>query len=166
MQFVAPDKLRSPHIRVLAAWYEAARPGDGWPPRDAFRPESLPPATLPHLGMVDIEPDPFRVFYRVLGSVVTDSFGGGAVQMRYLDELDWPQQADLEAIWRRTHAEAGPRYLQGSQRIEGIAIFFEACALPLGALSDPVRRYVIAEDYLDGRAWRQAIAKRGYRLDE
>lgn len=166
MESVSPDRLESPHLRVLASWYQSARSGDAWPPRDAFRPELLAPATLPHLGLVEVEPQPFRVLYRLLGSVLTASMGGASVRQRYLDELDWPQRDELQALWRHAYDLAEPRYLRGSQVICGTTLAFESCALPLGSPGDATRRYLVGEDYLDTEAWRRAVAQRGYRLGE
>lgn len=164
MQIVSPDSLESPHVLAIARWYRGARQGTDWPPRAAFRPEALPPATLPHIGLVDVEPEPFRVFYRVLGESITVGLGGSSVRMRYLDELDWPQRDDLIALWRQTYEEAGPHFLRGTQTIGSHSFVFESCALPLGESSDAVRRYLVCEDYLDTEAWRQAVAQRRYRL--
>ncbi len=163
MEFVTPESLESPHLRALSRWYAKARQGEAWPPRDAFRPELLPPATLTHIGLVEVEPEPFRVLYRVLGETLTEGFGETSVRMRYLDETDWPQRADLEALWRRAYAEARPTWLRGSQTIGGVAVVYEGCALPVGEPAQPTRRYVIGEDYLNTEAWRQAVARRGYR---
>ncbi|MEX2631040.1 MAG: hypothetical protein WD341_13980 [Tistlia sp.] len=156
---VEPGALESPHLRALVAWYEDARGADGgWPPRDAFRPEALPPATLPHVGMVEIEPEPFRVLYRVLGSALTALIGGQAVSLRYLDELDWPQRAYFETTWRDAYAQPTPLFLRGLQTIREISFDFEFCALPIGTPTDSRRRYIIGEDYLDLEAWRRAAA--------
>lgn len=165
MQSVTADSLHSPHLRALVAWYESARTGDGWPPRAAFRPESLAPATLPHLGLVEVEPQPFRVLYRVLGAALTASMGERVVRMRYLDELDWPQRDELEALWRHAYAAAAPQYLRGTQSVDGISFDFESCALPIGSPDDPARRYVVGEDYLDTEAWHRAVARRRYRFE-
>jgi hypothetical protein len=139
MESVSPDRLESPHLRALAHWYQGARSGDEWPPRDAFRPEALAPATLPHLGLVEVEPQPFRVLYRVLGSVLTASMGGAPVRLRYLDELDWPQRDELQALWRHAYDLAEPRYLRGRHAVGETILVFESCALPLGSPQDATR---------------------------
>lgn len=167
MKFVPVQALRSEIGRGLWRWYVAQVPeaeiqASVWPARDSFRPEDLPARILPHLGVVDVERDPFRVYYRLIGSSIAASLGRSHIQ-GYLDEMDLPQGDDLMALYRHTLEVNRPVFLSGAQQIDGQEFTYEGGALPLGAPADPVRRYIIFEDYLQTDAWRSALRQRRYR---
>ena len=67
------EQLGSPVGRALWQWYASNKQGGTWPPKEAFRPEHLPARVLPHVGLVDVEREPFRVFYRLVGTAIRAS---------------------------------------------------------------------------------------------
>lgn len=163
MHFVAAESLRSDVGRALWQWY--CSHGGGWPSRQAFRPEEMPARYLPRLGLVDVERDPFRVYYRLVGSTIAASFGRQHIQ-GYLDTLGLKQEAELTALYRRTLAAGGPLFLSGVQCVDDKEFVYEGGALPLGAPDDAVRRFLIFEDYLGSDAWQSVLRHRHYRPDE
>jgi hypothetical protein len=166
MRFVPVEAMRSRVCDALWRWYEnAGGSHDSWPPRSAFRPEDLPGRVLPHLGVVDVERDPFRVYYRLLGSAIADSLGRTNLR-GYLDEMGLPQEAEVAELYRYALQANRPLFLAGDQVIDGQAFTYEGGALPLGAPDDPRRRFIIFEDYLNSEAWRSALRRRRYRPDE
>jgi hypothetical protein len=114
--------------------------------------------------VVDVERDPFRVYYRLAGSAIASSLGRRDIQ-GYLDELGLPQEAELTELYRRTVEADGPAFLSGVQRLDGEEFTYEGGALPLGAPDDPVRRFIIFEDYMQTETWRGAVRGRHYRPD-
>lgn len=166
MRFVPVESLRSGACHALWRWYVQEGGGnDRWPARDSFRPEDLPGRVLPHLGVVDVEREPFRVYYRLLGSVIAESLAPGKRQ-GYLEELGLPQEAELMELYRTTLQANRPLFLAGEQTIDGQTFTYEGGALPLGTPDDPVRRFIIFEDYLETEAWRGALRQRRYRVDD
>lgn len=162
MKFIAVDSILSEVGRALWQWYSAETKGGVWPAKDAFRPEALPARVLPNLGVVDVEREPFRVCYRLVGSVIAQSLGRQHVQ-GYLDALALPQEEELLALYRHTVAENRPLFLSGQQQIDGQVFTYEGGALPLGAPADAVRRFIIFEGFPDTEAWRGAVRLRRYR---
>src|SRR5690606_35859740 len=55
------------------------------PSRALFDPMAIP-ALLPHIYLVDLEPDPFRVRYRLTGTK-SDEWNGFNITGRYIDEF-------------------------------------------------------------------------------
>ena len=164
MKFVSVEQLGSPVGRALWQWYASNKRGGDWPPKEAFRPEHLPARALPHVGLVDVEREPFRVFYRLVGTAIAESFGRTRMQ-GYLDALDLPQEEELDTLYRHTLSANRPLFLSGVQRIDGQEFAYEGGALPLGEPEDAVRRFLIFEDYLNSEAWRSALRRRRYRPD-
>lgn len=162
MEFVEADALASAKLQDLVGWYRARCGDDGaWPARDAFRPETLPPAVLPHIGRVDVESAPFRIYYRAIGSVIADSIGTD-ISGCYLDETGIPQAADVTEWYRLAVAAPGGVFVRGEQTVEGQAFVYEGCCLPLGEPADEPRAFVIGEDFLNTEAWRSALHRRRY----
>lgn len=164
MKFVSVEQLRSAVGHALWQWYAAHKRGAAWPPKEAFLPEYLPARALPHVGLVDVERAPFRVYYRLVGTAIAESFGRSSMQ-GYLDTLNLPQAEELDTLYRHFLSANRPLFLAGVQRIDGQAFAYEGGALPLGDPQDPVRRFLIFEDYLNSEAWRAALRGRRYRPD-
>ena len=165
MKFVPVDALRTEACRALWQWYFSQSHGEEvWPPRDSFRPEDMPARVLPHLGVVDVERAPFRVLYRLVGSHIAESLGRSLIQ-GYLDTLGLPQEEELNALYRFALQANRPLFLAGDQVVDGQAFTYEGGALPLGMPEDPVRRFLIFEDYLQTDTWRSALRQRRYTTD-
>ena len=113
MRFVSADSMRSTACHALWRWYLGEGGSDAaWPPRLAFRPEDMPARVLPHLGVVDVEREPVRVYYRLIGSVIAESLGRTHIQ-GYLDELNLPQEADVLELYRYALRVNRPLFLTG-----------------------------------------------------
>lgn len=160
-RLVEAQAIQSEPLQQVIRWYRGLSSGTGWPPIAAFRPETLPPGALPHIGRVDVELSPLRVFYRALGSTICQSIGQD-VSHQYLDELAIPQQKDLEQ-WYQTAVDApGPLFVRFAQVVDGESFTYEGMCLPFGTRTDDPRAFVIAEDYLQTRSWRTAVRRRRY----
>jgi hypothetical protein len=116
---------------------------------------------LPHIGRVDVELDPFRVFFRAAGGRISESLGV-ELSGRYLDELGTPQAAEVAEWYRLAVAAPGPLYARGEQTVERLTFTYEGCCLPLGSADESPRAFVIGEDYLDAQAWNEALRRRRY----
>jgi hypothetical protein len=95
---IAPFKrehLRSPHIIRLADYWDAKRGTRRIPDRGDFDLDDLR-SVLPYMIVVDIEPQPFRVFYRLAGTKVVE-MNGLELKGLYLDELTGDQADFIES---------------------------------------------------------------------
>ena len=160
-RLVEADAIQSGPLRQVIRWYRGASSAGDWPPISAFRPEALPPTALPHVGRVDVELKPFRVFYRALGGAICQSVGM-EISRQYLDELDFPQKAELEQWFRTAVAAPGPLFVRSPQTVEGEHFIYEGMGLPLGRRTDDPRAFLIAEDFLEISTWRLSVQRRRY----
>ena len=161
MEIVDRASFRSTRLIALIDWYAARSTADAWPPRSAFRPETMQPGVLPHVARVDVELAPFRVFYRAVGSVINESIGF-ELSGKYLDTLDIPQAADLAYWYRFALDSPGPVLVRGEQTVDGEAFIYEGCCLPFGTATDDPRAFVVGEDFLNTQTWRTAVRRRRY----
>jgi hypothetical protein len=83
--WTAIEHNRSQKVRALHAWWLAHRGASGLPDRRDLDPAALR-ALLPNLFIADIEPAPFRVRYRLVGTKAVQVTGFD-ITGRYLDEL-------------------------------------------------------------------------------
>jgi len=79
------EQNRSPMVRMLHAWWLAHRGAHGIPDRRDLDPAALR-AILPNLFITDVEPQPFRIRYRLVGTKAVRTIGFD-ITGRYLDEL-------------------------------------------------------------------------------
>ena len=79
-----PDDVRSDMVRSMLQWWLAKSGGD-IPDRDDLDPADLKPL-LPNILISDVEHDPFRIRYRLVGTRAREATGFNIVG-RYLDEL-------------------------------------------------------------------------------
>jgi hypothetical protein len=117
------------------------------PARGDIDPAEIKPL-LPYLLIVDLEAEPFRVRYRLLGTkVVAES--GNDFTGRYLDEM---QPGDTENEWeicyRLVWREKRPVFGSTTVPTLGGATFdYEFGIYPLGADGETVTQCVSIEDY-------------------
>src|SRR3546814_17853128 len=132
MKFVPVEAMRSEVGRALWQWYGAQGDDGAWPPKQSFRPEELPARILPSLGLVDVEREPFRIYYRLVGSDIAASFGRRHIQ-GYLDTLGLGEEEDPVDPDRNTLAATRPLFLAGVTPLHGQALTSDRGVLPPGA---------------------------------
>lgn len=144
--FDAADS-KSQLVHVLNAWWNDNRGDRDLPDRDALDPCDLKPL-LPHLLISDAEHDPFRVRYRLVGTMVADVTGFNFTG-RYLDELI---SADPAEPWMEHYraAYSNARPLFGSAYLVTASetmLSYEFGIFPLRNGRDAVEQFIGIEDY-------------------
>jgi hypothetical protein len=146
--FRDPENARSAKIRALFAYWQKLR-RDGRPgQRTSFDPTEVP-KLLSSLLLGDIEVDPFRVFFRLVGTRVAD-FSRLDFSGYYLDALDYKGRDSIEWLdcYRRLHATGVG--LVGFNRVtweDDQPMEYEFAVLPLARDGDPYGSFVAIEDY-------------------
>jgi hypothetical protein len=105
-------RTRDPSIRALIDYWLQIHPGDRLPGRRHLDPADIP-ELLPGIVLTDIERDPFRIRFRLVGTKVGEAFGEEFTG-RYLDEAvpDW--ETSFIYLHRKVVAETGmPHYWYG-----------------------------------------------------
>lgn len=144
-----PGLVESRRIAALAAHWRRLKGQRPVPLRDDLDPAAIK-ELLPYVMLVDLEPEPFRVRYRLVGTeVVTWSkfdFTG-----LYLDELTF---ADLEesdvftAGYRSMQASGLPHYARiRTFRLGERTLYYEAALLPLSSDGTTIDKALAIEDY-------------------
>lgn len=82
------DQIESPRIRQLFAYWQSRCRGGGLPRRADIDPADIP-QLMPNILIVDIEYEPFRVRYRLVGTQIVETTGFEFTG-RYLDEIILP----------------------------------------------------------------------------
>jgi hypothetical protein len=152
--FLHVEQAKSPKIRLLFDYWRRLH-RDGKPGlRTSFDPVEVP-SLLSSLLLGDIESDPFRVFFRLIGTAVAE-FSRLDFSGYYLDALDYKDRDSIE--WRdcylRIHTTAVG--LVGFNRVvwpDDTVKSYEFAILPLSRDDHPAGSFVSLEDYdgLDAR---------------
>jgi len=140
---------RSPMVRMLHAWWLAHRGAHGIPDRRDLDPAALR-VLLPNLFITDIEPEPFRVRYRLVGTKAVRTIGFD-ITGRYLDEL---LAATPEVPWldyyKTVYDSRMP--LLGAVEVSaqsGGTFAYEFGLFPLAQGGAKVAQIAAVEDYFD-----------------
>ena len=164
--FRIEDELRSDMVRSVHRWWLGKSAGDV-PDRAAFDPVEFKDL-LPNLFLADLEPEPFRVRYRLMGTRAVEATGMD-VTGRYLDEL---MPSDIEEPWmdhyRRVFATRRP--MLGWTEVpttSGSRFTYEFGLFPLRNGGTGITQVLAIEDYFDLTStllelveWRDACALR------
>ncbi len=134
-------ECRDPRLLALRDYWDGKRAGRAMPPRSCIRPEEIP-HLLPHVILVDIEAEPFRLRYRLIGTGITETMGRNSTG-RYYDELYGPELLEnINASFRELIRRKIPLRTYGEAFYSDKNIYgYETINLPLspdGARVDKV----------------------------
>ncbi len=141
------EQMKSEMVRTLHGWWISARRANGLPCRDDFDPAQCK-ALLPNLVVSDVEQDPFRVRYRLVGTRVV-AFTGYEFTGRYADEFRPAEVADYwQGCYRASHATQRPVFGSVTEPTRSGGEFtFEFGIFPLSLSGDGVEQFICVEDY-------------------
>lgn len=148
--FTDPAQARMPSTQALFAyWHDSCR--DGIPlKRNEIDPLALRDI-LPLLLLGDIEPEPFRVLFRLIGTGVAD-FSRQDFSGQYLDELIYGERdsIDWSLCYRFVHtARTGIIGTNELHYADGRITSYEFAIFPLSRGDDPAGSFIAIEAYDD-----------------
>jgi len=141
------DLIRSPMVRSLHSWWLANRGPGGLPDRSKFDPTEHK-NILANMMISELEPDPFRVRYRLVGTRVASTTGFDFTG-RYLDELLGPQAPEPWIEYYMEIARTGAPLL-GTVREPtryGGDFSYEFGIFPIAKGGNAVAQFMSVEDY-------------------
>jgi hypothetical protein len=147
-RYTNPAQIRSELVRSLFDWWNAHR-GDDIPDRADLDPNDLK-KLLPNLLISDVEQDPLRIRYRLVGTKVAEATGLNFTGM-YLDQL---MPVDPEEPWmndyRSAFATRQPIYgISTVQMPVGATYVYEFGIFPLRNGGSSIAQFLGIEDYFD-----------------
>jgi hypothetical protein len=146
--YQSDNEVRSAKVRSLQRWWrENAR--DGIPDRANFQPFEFT-QLLPYLLIADVEHDPFRIRYRLVGTKVVEATGLNLTGL-YLDELD-PTVEDEPWMDNYALAHKSQQPVLGTTTVKttsGLRFVYEFGIFPLSKGGTRVDQCVAIEDYFE-----------------
>ena len=106
--FLDLEQVTSPSVREFSRYWSGKR-RVAIPQRNAIEPLDIP-HLLPLLVIAQLEPAPFRVRNRLVGTRVVESHGADYTN-RYLDECGFLIEAELTDCYRRLVATGAPVFM-------------------------------------------------------
>jgi hypothetical protein len=85
-------RITSTHVQAIVDYWHLIRGGRPAPDTTDLDPIALPKASLPYVILADLELDPFRIRYRLVGSHQTEFFDD--YRSRYIEDLCLPDGID------------------------------------------------------------------------
>ena len=134
------DSLAADFLRDFYDYWCAARGGAAMAPVSAIDPMRLPRSCLPHLSVLEIEPSPFRLRPRLMGTTLVEQLGADLTG-RYLDEVPGMAKQLARMEWC---ARSGQPYLAGDSITFAPNDFrrYQVLILPFGDAEHGVQRIV------------------------
>ncbi|HMA13327.1 MAG: PAS domain-containing protein [Bacteroidota bacterium] len=141
------DQIASPRLRQLYDYWQSKRRGGRLPRRADIDPAEIP-QLMPNLLLVDIEQNPFRVRYRLVGTQIVEATGFEFTG-KYLDEIVLP---DDEGPFVESYQLAAERKAAVLARIKWrldaeTTGEYDACFLPLSEDGVTVDKVLAMECY-------------------
>ena len=141
------DRCKSKMVHALNTWWISNKEASGLPDRRSFDPAAFK-TLMPNLVVVEVEQDPFRLRYRLVGTRVAQ-FTGFDFTGRYLDELialgstsEWQNQ------YAAACANGQPVFGAITEpTTSGGTFTFEFGLFPISAGGATVRQFISVEDY-------------------
>jgi hypothetical protein len=144
-----PELSKSTLVRELYDWWRAHTGSAGLPDRSSFDPIEHR-RLMPNLMISDVELEPFRIRYRLVGTRVVANLGVDFTG-RYLDELLLPgYEVPWMDYYRQSYAERRP--VMGSvtdPARSGNTFTYEFGVFPIARAGDAVAQFIALEDYFD-----------------
>jgi len=160
MDIVEQNQIVSPRLRSLISWYESQSATAGaWPAKGALDPALIPTESRPFVAIVDVQMDPMRIFYRMLGEALVEAIGMDLTG-KFLDEVDIPQAKDLPEWFQRGVAAPGALFARSTQTVQHVNLVYEGSCFPFGESDDDPRSLLICEDFLSAEFWQGATEGR------
>src|SRR5688572_8303860 len=147
--WTAIDHNRSKMVRALHAWWLAHRGAGGIPDRADLDPAALK-SLLPNLFIADVEPEPFRIRYRLVGTKAVQVIGFN-ITGRYLDEMLTIEPGIPWLDYYRIVYDSREPLLGSvvSPTSSGGTFIYEFGLVPLAQRGTAVAQIAAIEDYFD-----------------
>jgi hypothetical protein len=144
----AVPQLHSKRCALLVNYWNALRGERSFPSREDIDPGAMK-GILPHIMMTNIEHDPFRVFYRLVGTEVV-RFAKFDFTGRYADALKF--QDDVGEDWSVYYRDVVDARRPGVGLVHwtvagGLRRWIEFVICPLSSDGKVIDRCIAAEDY-------------------
>ncbi len=140
--FLQPGKIQAANLRALYEYWSSKCGQNRLPTRADLDPADIP-RLLPYIYIVDVERDPVRFRFRLVGSRVRDWFGHDATG-HYVDD---PCKGDLDLgmteVYRQVFESRVPRHVQ--RDIPDLGAFvhcFDRLILPLAGADGTVDKLI------------------------
>ncbi len=126
-----PEQIQAPVLKRLFAYWSSKRADGQPPPRTAIDPADLRDI-LPYLWLVDVEREPWRFRFRLVGTKITE-WAGREYTGRYVEtEAYGPQAPTIAAQYREVAERCLPMWHQQHAPWIGREFrFYEKVMLPL-----------------------------------
>lgn len=143
----SPEQITSALVRRLSEYWESRRePGQLFPERKRFDPDDLRDL-LPLITIVDVEYEPLRFRYRLVGTRVVE-YNHQEFTGRYLGEIGWDEEQALLSVYAETVTGRRPVFGRYSWELRSGGMGRSEFGLfPLTRDGKAIHQVIAIEDY-------------------
>ena len=140
-------RIRSPKIAQVLRYWQGLRGGRELPARTDIDPTEIK-STLPHIMITGVFHEPFRVFYRLVGTEIVH-WAGLDFTNRFADELIFDDDGrDWTDYYRAVIDARKPAYGLTDWMVESrVPLWVESLICPLSSDGRTIDRCIAIEDY-------------------
>jgi hypothetical protein len=140
-------QIRSPVVHALFDWWMSSRGPSGLPDRRSFDPTEHK-TLVANMMICDLEPEPFRVRYRLVGTGVT-AITGFDFTGKYLDEVLGPKATEPWLDYYQQVARTRAPLLGSvtEPTASGGTFMYEFGIFPVARGGSEVQQFLSVEDY-------------------
>lgn len=140
------DQVASPRIHRLHSYWRQKCGAALLPRRADIAPDEIRDL-LPYIMIVDVERDPLRFRYRLVGTKVVE-YNGVEFTGRYLGDIGWPEEPDLIDSYTKVVQTRRPVFgVLAWEQVSGAIGRCEFARLPLSEDGELVSQILGMEDY-------------------
>jgi len=139
--------FRSDKLQQLHRYWQSKLAGRTMPQRADIEPTEIP-ALLPHIALIGVETEPPRLFFRLIGTHITNSIGRDSTG-KYFDEV-YPGQMleDVMQVYAVVLQSAAPvRHFGKALFSDKVYRDYESVPLPLSQDGEAVSMILVGHEY-------------------
>lgn len=139
--------FRSEKLRQLHAYWDSKRAGRAMPQRADIEPTEIP-LLLPHIGLVDVESAPPRMYFRLIGTHITHALGRDNTNKYFDEAYQEPLLGDVTRVYRMVVDLSVPvRHFGKAQFSDKQYREYESVHLPLSQNGAAVSMILVGQEY-------------------
>jgi len=139
--------FRSDQVRALHRYWDSKRAGRAMPQRADIEPTEIP-SLLPHIALIGVENDPRRLYYRLIGTHITEALGRDNTGKYFEEAFQGQMLEDITRVYDAVITSCTPiRYTGQALYSKNEYREYESVHLPLSEDGTTVSIILVGQEY-------------------
>ncbi len=139
--------FRSDKVRQLHRYWDSKRASRAMPQRPDIEPTEIP-TLLPHIALIGVEAEPRRLYYRLIGTHITEALGRDRTGKYFDEAFQGRMLEDITRVYDEVIASCAPiRYFGKALYSKNEYRDYESVHLPLSQDGAAVSMILVGQEY-------------------